>query len=200
MLGHITGLLFSPESAWQKIKSELDKGSCHTTVLVIILGLIPPISGYIGTTMVGWQLGAGDPIKLTNTSAGYISVLYFFAIVVGINAVALAIRWMSETYDAQVSYQHSLALSAFTAVPLLLVGIFEIYPVLWLNFLVGLLALALSVRLLYTGVPIILGVDKERGFLYSSSILAFGLIALVAMLVVTALLWGLGLEPTLVSY
>lgn len=199
MLGHIIGLFFNPETTWQKIKSELDQGSCHTTILMIILGLIPPISGYIGTTMVGWQLGAGDPVKLTNTSAGYISVLYFIAIIVGINAVALAIRWMAETYDAQVSYQHSLALSSFTAVPLLLVGIFEIYPVLWLNFLVGLLALAVSVRLLYTGVPIILGVDKDRGFLYSSSILAFGLIALVAMLVVTALLWGFGLEPSLTS-
>lgn len=199
MFGHITGLLFNPETAWTKIKSELDKGSCHTTILVIVLALIPPVSGYIGTTMVGWQLGAGDPIKLTNTSAGTISVLYFMAIIVGINAVALAIRWMSETYGATASYQHALALSAFTAVPLLLVGIFEIYPVLWLNFLVGLLALALSVRLLYTGVPIILDIDKDRGFLYSSSILAFGLIALVAMLVVTALLWGFGLEPSLTS-
>ena len=163
MLGHIIGLFFNPETTWQKIKSELDQGSCHTTIFMILLGLIPPISGYIGTTMVGWQLGAGDPVKLTNTSAGYISILYFIAIIVGINAVALAIRWMAETYDAQVTYQHSLALSSFTAVPLLLVGIFEIYPVLWLNFLVGLLALAVSVRLLYTGVPIILGVDKDRG-------------------------------------
>ncbi len=199
MIGHVAGLFFNPENTWQNIKRELDAGSCHTTLLVVILALIPPVSGYIGTTMVGWQLGAGDPVKLTNTSAGIISVLYFIAIIVGINAVAMAIRWMAQTYDANVEYSHALALSSFTAVPLLLVGIFEIYPVLWLNFLVGLLALSLSVRLLYTGVPIILAIDKERGFLYSSSILAFGLIALVAMLVITALLWGFGLEPSLTS-
>lgn len=197
MLGHITGLFFNPEAAWKDIKAELDKGSCNTIALVIIFALIPPISGYIGTTTVGWQIGAGEPMKLTNSSAGTISVLYFLAIVVGINAVALAIRWMSETYEAKVGYRHALALSSFTAMPLLLVGIFELYPVLWLNFLVGLLALAVSVRLLYTGVPVVLDISKERGFLYSSSILAFGLIALVAMLVVTALLWGFGLEPTM---
>ena len=197
MLGHITGLFFNPETAWKNIKAELDKGSCNTTALVIFLALIPPVCGYIGTTTVGWQFGPGEPLKLTNSSAGTISVLYFLAIIVGINAVAMAIRWMSQTYGAEVKYRYSLALSAFTATPLLLVGIFEIYPVLWINFLIGLLALAVSVRLLYTGVPIILDVDKDRGFLYSSSILAFGLIALVAMLVVTALLWGFGLEPTL---
>ena len=197
MLGHITGLFFNPEAAWQNIKADLDKGSCNTTALVIVLALIPPVCGYIGTTTVGWQFGAGEPMKLTNASAGTISILYFFAIIVGINAVALSIRWMSQTYEAEVKYRYALALSAFTATPLLLVGVFEIYPVLWINFLVGLLALAVSVRLLYTGVPIILDVSKDRGFLYSSSILAFGLIALVAMLVVTALLWGFGLEPTL---
>ena len=199
MIGHITGLFFNPETAWQNIKRDLDSGTCKTNLLVVILALIPPISGYIGTTMVGWQLGAGDPVKLTNSSAGTISVLYFLAIIVGINAVAMAIRWMAQTYEADAKYSHALALSSFTAVPLLLVGIFEIYPVLWLNFLVGLLALSFSVRLLYTGVPIILAVDKDRGFLYASSILAFGLIALVAMLVVTALLWGFGLEPSLTS-
>lgn len=197
MFGHITGLFINPENAWQNIKAELDKGSCNTMALVVILALIPPICGYIGTTTIGWQIGAGDPMKLTSESAGTIAVLYFIAIVVGINAVALAIGWMAQTYEAKVSYQHALALSAFTATPLLLVGVFEIYPVLWLNFLVGLLALAVSIRLLYTGVPIVLNISKERGFLYSSSILAFGLVALVAMLVVTALLWGFGLEPTL---
>lgn len=197
MLGHITGLFFNPETTWQNIKSELDKGSCNTMALVIVLALIPPVCGYIGTTTIGWQIGAGEPMKLTSQSAGTIAVLYFLAIVVGINAVALAIGWMAQTYEAKVSYQHALALSAFTATPLLLVGVFEIYPVLWLNFLVGLLALAVSIRLLYTGVPIVLDISKERGFLYSSSILAFGLIALVAMLVISALLWGFGLEPTL---
>lgn len=197
MLGHITGLFFNPETTWQNIKSELDEGTCNTMALVIVLALIPPICGYIGTTTIGWQFGAGEPMKLTSSSAGIISVLYFLAIIVGINAVAMAIGWMAQTYEAQVSYRHALALSTFTAMPLLLVGIFELYPVLWMNFLVGLLALAVSVRLLYTGVPVVLNISKERGFLYSSSILAFGLIALVAMLVITALLWGFGLEPTL---
>ncbi|MFT5659135.1 MAG: hypothetical protein ACI9KN_002418 [Gammaproteobacteria bacterium] len=198
MLKHIISLFFAPENAWKNIKTELDRGTCNTTALMLILAFIPPVSGYIGTTMVGWQLGAGDPVMLTNSSAASIAVIYYFAIVVGINAVALAIRWMADTYDAKVDYQHALTLASLTAVPLLLSGIFGIYPVLWMNFLVGLLALAVSVRLLYTGVPIILSVNKDRGMLYSSAILTFGLVSLVSLLVITALLWGFGLEPAMV--
>ena len=129
MFGQIFSLLIDPEPTWKIIKKKIDGGSSNTIVLMIVLAFIPPVSGYIGTTMVGWQLGAGDPIKLTSSSAASISILYFLAIIVGINAVALAIRWMAQTYESKVSYQHALALSCFTAVPLLLVGIFEVY--LW---------------------------------------------------------------------
>jgi hypothetical protein len=38
-------------------------------------------------------------------------------------------------------------------------------------------------------------IPPEKGFLYSSAVLAVGLIALVALLAMTALLWGMGLQP-----
>jgi hypothetical protein len=71
----------------------------------------------------------------------------------------------------------------------------EVYPVLWLNMLMGLPALAYTVYLLYTGLPIMMEIPTERGFLYSSAVLAVGLIALVSLLGMTALLWGMGLQP-----
>jgi len=199
MFGHIVGILSNPETEWQKIRTKLDEGKCNTAMLVVVLALIPPVCGYIGTTVYGWQIGAGDPIKLTNQSAGLIALLYFGAIVVGINIVAMAIQWMGQTYETNVPFKNALALASFCAVPLLLIGVFEIYPVLWFNFLIGLLALAVSVRLLYSGVPIVLGVSKERGFLYASAILAFGLVALVALLAITVFLWGIGIEPTMAN-
>jgi uncharacterized membrane protein len=110
--------------------------------------------------------------------------------------VGYAIQWMGKTYVKNVELSESVALAAFVAVPLLLVGVFEIYPVLWINFLIGLAALAYSVYLLYSGLPILMDIPKEKGFLYASAILGFGLVALVGLLVVTALMWGVGLEPS----
>ena len=76
-----------------------------------------------------------------------------------------------------------------------LVGIVELLPILWLNFVIGLPALAYSVYLLYTGVPIMMEVSEEKGFLFSSAVLAVGLVALVSMLAATAILWGSGFAP-----
>ncbi|MCP4387462.1 MAG: hypothetical protein GY802_04140 [Gammaproteobacteria bacterium] len=38
-------------------------------------------------------------------------------------------------------------------------------------------------------------ISAERGFLYSSAVLAVGLVSLVSLLGMTALLWGMGLQP-----
>ena len=196
MFGHVIGLFTNPIDEWQRIRKKLENDTCQYTTLVFILALIPPVCGFIGTTQFGWKIGTEAPVKLTPTSALTIAVAYYFAIVIGIFIVGYVIKWMGQTYVRKVSMSESVALAVFVAVPLLLVGVFEIFPILWINFLVGLMALGYSVFLLYTGLPILMDLPKEKGFLYTTAILGFGMVALVAMLIVTALLWGVGLSPT----
>jgi hypothetical protein len=196
MFGHIFGLFTSPVNEWHIIRKKLENDSCQYTMLVFLMALLPPVSCFIGTTQFGWRIGTSEPVKLTMSSALTISVGYYFAIVLGIFVMGYVIKWMGQTYVKSVRLSEAVALSAFVAVPLLMVGIFEIYPILWVNFLLGLMALGYSVFLLYTGLPILMDIPKEKGFLYATAILGFGMVALVGMLVVTALLWGVGLEPS----
>ena len=195
MFGHIIGLFTSPVNEWHSIREKLENDSCQYTMLVFLLALLPPISGLIGTTQFGWRIGSAEPVKLTMSSAVTISVGYYFAIVLVIFVMGYVIKWMGQTYVKSVRLSEAVALSAFVAVPLLMVGIFVIFPILWVNFLVGLMALGYSVYLLYTGLPILMDIPKEKGFLYATAILGFGMVALVGMLVVTVLLWGAGLDP-----
>lgn len=195
LLKHTLGLLLSPKREWQTIRAE-DKSiiACYLE-LILILALIPPFAGFYGTTQIGWQFGWEVPLKLTVPSALSIAVLYYLAIVIAVFIVAQGIHWMARTYGANPTLGRCLLLAAFTAVPLLLSGVMQFYPVLWVNFLVGLGALAYTVYLLYTGVPIMMDISEERGFLFSSAVLTFGLVAFVALLAITVLLWGMGLAP-----
>ena len=195
IVSHLFGILVHPKQEWEKLRdaehSVLQSFFPHT----IILAAIPPIAGYIGTTRFGWNISAGEPIKLTPDSALVISLLYYFAMLVAVFTIGKTIHWMSRTYGASPSLGQCVSLAAYTATPLFLIGILEIYPVLWLNFIIGLPVLGYSVYLLYTGVPIVLEISEEKGFLLSSAIMAFGLISLVALLAITAFLWGMGFEP-----
>ncbi len=191
----IISLLANPSNGWEKIrKSDFSVGSCYARY-VVPLSLITAISAYIGTSRVGWTVGSGDAVTLTSKSALQLASMTFLAMLVVVFVLAKTIHWMTVTYDGEVSLKKSVSLAVFSAVPLYLVGVMLVYPIPWLIYLIGLPALGYSVALLYSGVPVMMNVNKEKGFLFFSSILAFGLVALVGLIAATVSLWGLGFGP-----
>ena len=195
MFKHVWDILTEPKATWELIRAENWSVTELYLRVVIPLALISPIAGFIGTTRFGWQIGSGEPVKLTFNSALQISIVYFGTILVAVFVLGMMIRWMSETYGVLQPLARCVALAAYTAVPLFLVGFFQLYPVLWVNFLFGLPALAFTVYLLYSGVPIMMEIPTERGFLFASSVLAVGLVAVVGLLASTVGLWSYGIGP-----
>ncbi|HEB57651.1 MAG TPA: YIP1 family protein [Gammaproteobacteria bacterium] len=195
MLRHVWGLLSHPQQEWTAIREErCTIGKCYLSH-VVLLAAIPPISAFIGSSQVGWQIGFGDPVKLTTGSAAQIAVAFYLAMLAGVFIMGKAIHWMAQNWDVTPDLSRCVVTAAYTATPLFLAGFMAIYPVLWINMLVGLTALAYTVYLLYTGIPIVMGVSKEQGFLFATAVLTFGMVMLIGMLAVTVLLWGHGMAP-----
>ena len=192
-------LLTEPKSAWTAIRDYQWSVFGLYVSVIIPLALISPVAGYVGTTRFGWQIGVGEPVKLTTNSAMQISLVYFGAILVSIFVIGALIYWMSETYTEQKPLVRCIALAAYSAVPLFLIGVFQVYPVLWVNFLFGLPALAYSVYLLYCGVSIVMEIPKEKAFVFASAVLAVCLVALVGLLASTVVLWSYGLGPSFIN-
>lgn len=194
ILRHIWGLFVRPANEWAVIRDR-NITAAKAFAYTLLLAAIPAICGFIGTTQHGWEVGAGVQMQLTTQSATVIAVLYYLVIIAAVYSVAWMIRWMGETYGATQSFTRCLVLAVFIPIPLFLAGFFQLYPLLWLNLIVGIPALSYTVFLLYTGIPVMMGIPQERGFLFASAVLAFGLIGLVGILVVTVLLWGIGIGP-----
>ena len=197
--GYVVKLFIHPRTGWAAIHAR--RYSVAGVVLghTLIFALIPALAGYIGTTQVGWQIAGGEVVRLTVTSAGNIALLYYLAMLAGVATVGAAIHWMGKTYGADQPIGQCIALASFSATPLFLIGALQAYPVLWLNLIAGLPVLAFTTYIFFTGVPIMMEIPEDRGFLFSSAMLAFGLVTLVAMLAVTALLWGTGFAPSFTS-
>ena len=195
ILDHVWGLLIRPEHEWKSIRKQ--RGTAFRSYFshVALLAAIPAVCGYIGTTGAGWQIGAREPVKLTPDSALDIAITYYIVMLVAVFVVGKLIHWMGQTYGSKQALAQGVALAGYTATPLFLVGVMQLYPLLWLNMVVGLPALAYTVYLLYTGVPIMMGISKERGFLFSSAVLAVGLVMLVGLLAATVILWQIGIGP-----
>ena len=193
---HAFGLLIRPRAEWLSIRDR-HHGVASTFFLhTAIIALVPAVCGYIGTTRTGWQIGTGDVVRLTEESARRIAVLYYLAMLAATFCVSWMIHWMSRTYGANRTLGQCYALATYTATPLFLVGAMQLQPILWLNLLVGLPVLGYTIYIFYAGVPVMMEIPEERGFLFSSAVMAFGLVALVALLAISVLLWSSGFGPS----
>ena len=195
MIHHVWGLFTHPDQEWQDIRGEEESISHMYLTQVLILAAIPVISAYIGTTQVGWVLGNAGPVKLTAASAIQLTIMTYIAMLAGVAVMGAFIHWMARTYDASPSLTQCIVFAAYTATPLFIGGLAALYPHLWLGMIIGTAAICYTVYLLYVGIPTFMNIPKDEGFLFSSSVLAVGLVVLVAMMALSVILWGSGVGP-----
>ena len=89
----------------------------------------------------------------------------------------------------------AIALNLLFGLPLFIGGLAALYPHMWLGMIVGTAAICYTVYLLYVGLPTFMNIPSDEGFLFSSSVLAVGLVVLVAIMAFTVIVWGLGVGP-----
>lgn len=146
------------------------------------LSLIPTLCGYVATAHLGWDIGVSDPFILPAGIALYIALAAFISFNVGVYAMGFAIYWLAQTFEVKPDPLHCIELAILTSAPLFLTGLMALFPVLYIDVMVGMLALAVSLYLLYVGVPIYMRISKEAGFIYSTWIASLGLIMLVVFM------------------
>lgn len=200
LLDHMFGIFTHPDTEWKQIRVQRRSKAGEFFSHVPFVALIPTVAFYYGVTQVGWSLGDGPLVFLTESSATVLCVISYFAALVCVWLFGEAINWMTSTYsEDSINPHHGMALAVYVTTPLFLAGAAAAVPILWLNAGVALLAACYSVYLIYEGIPILMNIEKERGFLYASSILTVALVMLVSLRIGTVLVWVMFFSPEYVS-
>lgn len=207
-------LLVNPAQGWQSIASHRGGVASLLATHTVPLALIPTLCWFYGVTQQGWVV-AGQTMRLTTASALPMCALFFFAMIAGVLFLGAMVHWMSSTYRAEElypttapsasaeqtltgsrsSFADSVTLITYTATPFFIAGLLGLYPLLWVDLTIGTVVAAFSIYLLYLGVPTVMNVPPERGFLYASAVFAVALVAFVALLGTTVVLWDFGAAP-----
>lgn len=196
MMNHVLGLFTHPDREWKQIRGDKDETISHMYLThTLILAAIPAVSAYIGTTQIGWVIGNRAAVMLTHESAIWMTIMSYIAMLGGVAVMGGFIHWMARTYDANPSLARCMAFATYTATPLFVGGLAALYPHMWLGMLIGVAAISYTVYLLYVGLPTFMNIPSEEGFMFSSSVLAVGLVVLVAIMAFTVVLWGIGVGP-----
>jgi len=198
ILSHIWGIYTHPKKEWKTI-ADRHESFVNAFTHTLFISLIPALCSYYSAVNIGWSVGAGDPIYLTHSSALAMAIIMYFGLIGGVLALGLMAHWMAHNFGANPSHVQAIEVSAYTATPLYMVGFATLYPELWFIMCVGLVGIAYAVYMLYTGVPIVMGIDEDRGFIYASSLVTVGLCFLVSMLGFTVFAWSSGIGPAFVN-
>jgi hypothetical protein len=164
---------------------------------LIWFALLPPLFAYIGGSRHGWDLGAENPLILGDAELRLVSLLYFLVLIAAFVSTAFVSQWMSDTYGARTRLGVHMAIVAILAAPVTFGSVIHLYPHVFINLLVLIPALIWAMYLLYTGLPIALGISTEHGMLMASSLVGWLLVAFVTLLGITVALWANGLGPSI---
>lgn len=198
-LAHTLGLLTHPDREWEAIRDHAESVGRLYLGHILVLAAIPAVAAYIGTTQVGWRIGDGQLIRLTSVSALQLCGLFYLAMLAGIYILGRFIDFFAATYEVRDDRPRGVTLAAYTATPIFLMGVVAVYPNIWANMVVGMVAMAYSVYLLYEGLPILMKIPPERGFMFASSVLTVGLVMLVALFAVSVVIWSMGVGPVYID-
>lgn len=194
ILNHLWGIYAHPKEEWHTIEQR-HESLFYSMTHILIISAIPSLMGYYSSVYLGWSIGVGDKIFLSQQDALIMGAALYIGLIGGVFGLTYLVHWMAKTFDSDPTYTQSLELSAYTATPIFMVALAAFYPTLWFVMLIGLIGLTYSVYLLYTGVPIIMHIPEEEGFVYSSSVVTCGLILLVVLMTGSVVLWGWVFSP-----
>ena len=196
MIANPIGFLFYPDRQWQLTSSLDNKHFSRFLLYPVILAFIPSIAWFYGTTVSGWGIGSTEgATRLTPESAFKLIAAFYVTMLISVAAVGYAISWMAKTYGVEASISKGISVSAFAATPLFVMGFVGVYPLLWLDLILGIFALCWSVYLLYTGIPVVMHIPKEQGFLYTSAVIAVCSVILMSIMGGSVILWDNGFMP-----
>lgn len=198
LLSHTIGILTNPEKEWKAIRADRHSFFQVFVTHVPFLALIPTVAGYFGVTRVGFEVG-GHLAKLTPESAAVLSIVTYFALLVGVYCLGEFINWMARSYgvegDEPTRHYEGTALAVFITTPIFLASIVVLFPHPWLTMAAVGIAGMYSIYLVFAGIPILMKMNKERAFLYACAVLTVALVMMVTVLITSVILWSVGIGP-----
>ncbi|VAW65529.1 hypothetical protein MNBD_GAMMA11-1667 [hydrothermal vent metagenome] len=178
---HFTHIFYEPKQSLRnadRVPAKITDIMLH----IAFLSLIPTICAYVATVYIGWDLGVGTTFTMAQNQAAIAALAGYIALNVGVYVLGYSICWLAKTFNVEPNPLHCTELAVFASLPLFALGFVALYPVLYINVIIGFFAIAAAVYLLYIGIPIFMHIPEDEGFVYSTWVITIGLVMLVVFM------------------
>ena len=183
-ISRVMEILLSPKQAWVDIREESTDVTTLYTQYIMILALIPVVSAFIAMSLIGFSV-LGQTVRISLLSGSVNMAIGYVVWLLMIYVIALLADLLAPTFNAQKNPMNALKLIAYSSTPSMLGGLFVLVPVV--SSVLSLAASLYSVYLLFQGIPVMMGVAREKALPYTAVLTIGGFVAAVLIGLVSSL-------------
>jgi Yip1 domain len=166
LIDRVKNIILTPKTEWPVIDRESGDMKFLFVNYVAILTAIPAICGFIGTSIVGFNIpGMGTMRMPVASGLGNAIVGYLLTFVI-VYAVAFIADMLAPTFSGRRNFPSALKLVVYSYTPAWLCGIFFLIPGLRFLTILGLYGL----YLLWLGLPVLMKSPQEKSLAYAAAI------------------------------
>jgi Yip1 domain len=177
IVGRVKGILLTPQTEWAGIEHEPGTPAYLFPNYVVYLAAIPPLAGFIGSSIVG-VTGAGGTYRVplfAGLLGAVIAYVLSFAIVY---LVAIVIDQLAPRFGGQKDFASALKVTVYSFTPYWVLGICQM--IAGLRF-VGYVAAFFGIYLLWLGLPRLMRVPSDNAVSYVATTAACAVVALLVI-------------------
>lgn len=182
-LQRVKSLLVSPHDTWMQVERESSDVAGIYKGYLALIGLIPPVSTFIGMSLVGYG-GLGLSIRVPIVSGLVSMVVSYVTLLAMCYVVALIVDALAPTFGGQKNFTNAFKVAAYGSTAGIVGGIFNAVPALAM---LGFIAALYSVYLFYLGLPILMKCPRDRAVGYTAVVIIAAFVAGIVVGSVSAL-------------
>ena len=180
LVARVKGILLTPKTEWGVIESESATIGSLYTGYIIPLAAIPAAAGFVGLTMLGYNV-LGTTFRYPMGAGIQQAILTYGLSLAGTFVLALVIDALAPNFGGQKNQIQALKVAAYSSTASWVAGVFALLPSLGLLLtLVGLY----SLYLLFLGLPKLMKAPEEKAMGYTVVVIVC---AIVVFMVVGAI-------------
>jgi len=172
-------ILIDPLAEWAAIERETGDPAYVLSHYVVLLALVPALSGFIGVCVIGVTLPSAGVVRTSLFDGMFGAIFGYVMTCATVLLLGLIIDLAAPLFGGRRDYDSAFKLAVYSFTPVWLAGIFLVLPGLRFLTLTG----CYGAYILWLGLPRLIKVSeqKSQGFAIVIVICAFALVYITAV-------------------
>jgi len=182
IVGRVKGILLTPETEWATIEHEPGTPAFLFPNYVVYLAAIPPLAGFIGSSIIGVASTAGT-VRVP-LFAGLVGLMMAYALIFAIvYAVAIIVDQLAPRFGGQKDFASALKVTVYAFTPYWVLGFFQL--IAGLRF-VGYVGALFGIYLLWLGLRRLMKAPSDKAIPYVATTTACAVVGLGMIMLIEA--------------